>query len=175
MKIAFVNQPFNPISPPVETPDSLSILTYELAHRLARSHDVIVYAMKGRSQKKVEKLGGIEYRRVSVALDRLRKPLEFFDRKGWSNIRRPFCSSSLYYFSYIFQIAMDLRRQNCDIVHIHTFAHFVPILRRLNPDIKIVLHMNDHSLTQRDRERTSRQLKKADLLISASNFLTEII
>ncbi|MHC5074181.1 MAG: glycosyltransferase, partial [Planctomycetota bacterium] len=175
MRIAFVNQPWNTIDPPVESPDSIAILIYEMARRIAHSYEVTIYSKKGRSQVKVERHEGVTYKRISTKFDLLLKPLNLLDRFRLTNLKRPFCSWIFYYFWYARKIARDLRKNNYDIVHVFTFSNFIPIIRYYNPEIKIVLHMEDHSLTQRDRNMINRRLEKADLVIGCSHFITDNI
>lgn len=173
MKIAFVNQPGGSVVPPVQD-GSIEIWTYEVARRLARSGDVIFYAKRGRFQKKVQHYEGVHYRRVSVAVDHwLIRLLKRFS--GFRNVRRPLFSSGLYYLGYILQVANNLRRHKCDIVHVHNYAQFVPVIRAFNPKIKIVLHMHCEWLTQLDRGMIERRLGKADLVIGCSEYITETI
>lgn len=123
MKIAFINQPWNDVVPPVQT-GSIAIWTYEVARRLARSCEVIIYARRSRRQKKVECQEGINYRRVPVALDRwLQRLLELFS--VGRRVKGPLFASGWYYLGYILRIANDLRVQQCDIVHLHNLPQFV--------------------------------------------------
>ncbi len=150
---------------------SIGICTYQTAVRLARHSEVIVYTGGGSVPPRTEKKNGLDIRRLSVRPDRLVqralwKPLSFI-KSG-----RPFFSSALYYPFYALQLAADIRRQRCDIVHIHNFSQFVPIVRAFNPKVKIVLHMHCEWLTQLDRDLIDGRLKKADLIIGCSAHVT---
>jgi glycosyltransferase involved in cell wall biosynthesis len=173
MKIAFVNQPRDFISVPPS--GSIPNVTYELARRLARSCDVIVYAGRGHLQPKVEYGEGIQYRRVLIGRDRryFRRLYGLLGRFS-RFFKRPY-ASGLYYLDYILQVANDLRAQQCDIVHLHNFSQFVPIIRAFNPSIKIVLQMHCEWLTQLDRAMIERRLRKVDLTIGCSEYITEKI
>jgi len=175
MKIAFVNQPWSNFDPPVESADSIAILIYDMALRLARSDDVTVYSRKNRGQAAVENCEGITCRRFSTTMDLLLKPMVLLDRLRLTNLRRPFISWPLYHFWYARSIAKDIRKNNYDVIHLFTFSHFVSIIRHYNPDVKIVLQMGDHSLTQRDRNIVSKRLAKTDLIIGCSDFISENI
>ena len=188
MKIALVHQPIGTISPSA-LGGSIDIWIYEVARRLARSCDVIVYAKKGRHQKRVEYNQGVLYRRISTAVDEwfpyistavdklgrfpgfrnVRRPLFF------RNVKRPLFASSLYYLTYALQVAKELRAEKCDIVHLHNFSQFVPIIRAFNPKIKIVLHMHCEWLTQLDRAMIESRLREVDLVIGCSEYITEKI
>ncbi len=85
---------------------------------------------------------------------------------------RPFSSSHLYHSFYAATVGNDSRRRQCDIVHLCIYDNLVPILKRLNPSTKLILHLHDHSQTQRDPARIRRHLSKIDLIVGASEFLT---
>jgi glycosyltransferase involved in cell wall biosynthesis len=175
MKIAFVSQPWNEVTPPVLS-SSIVIWTHEVVHRLVRTHDcdVVIYSKQIPFQPRTEQNGRILYRRIrndwQGALYRL------FDKvsktMGWQ--WRSF-SSSIYYLPYILRIAYDLRQQQCDVVHVHNMSQFVPIIRRLNPHIKIVLHMHCEWLTQLHPTQIKPRIQQADLVIGCSEFITHNI
>ena len=188
MKVALVHQPIGTIS--LSDPrGSIEIWTYEIARRLARSSEVIVYSKRDRHQKKFEYDQGVRYRRIttvvdewftfiSLALGKLKrfqllqkiKAVIFF-----RNVKRPLFASRLFYFTYILQVAKDLKKEKCDVVHLHNFSQFVPIIRAFNPKIKIVLHMDNEWLTQLDRTMIENRLREVDLIIGCSEYITEKI
>jgi glycosyltransferase involved in cell wall biosynthesis len=176
MKIAFVNQPWDNVIPPVQG-GSLAIWTYQVARRCTPFCDIIVYARRGPGQLSEQWHEEIQYRRVAVSLeDQWLKGLKLIERLfGYPRPRRPLFSTPSYYFGYIWQIAHDLRRQRCDIVHIHNFSQFVPIIRAYNPKIKIVLHMNCDWLAQLDPAVIDRRLRQTDLILGCSEYITENI
>jgi glycosyltransferase involved in cell wall biosynthesis len=194
MKIAIVDQPFgNIILPWTGVGGSVDIITYEIARRLARSFDVTVYTRRNRYQKKVEFDQGVKYQRISTVFDdwypflesALDKLERFHGKKAISynikrvllfrNFKRPFFASNLYYFTYALQVAKDLKKKKCDVVHVHNFSQFVPIIRAFNPKIKIVLHMHCEWLTQLDRVMLESRLREVDLIIGVSEYITEKI
>jgi glycosyltransferase involved in cell wall biosynthesis len=176
MKVAFFHQPINAIYLPDQN-SAVEILTYEIARRLARHCDVIVYAKRGRDQKKFEYHEGVQYRRISATID------EKFDylsrgvdrRLPRSYHRRPLFASRLYYLFYASQVARDLRSENCDIVHIQNFSQFAPIIRKFDPKIKIVLNMHCHWLTELDRAMIESRLREIDMVIGCSEYITETV
>jgi spore coat protein SA len=179
MKIAFVNQPWTPASTNVGA-DSIGIWTNRVACRLVNFCEVVVYGKKTGRGHKLEKIEGIEYRPISSIPDRLLNKLlaslgsiAFINNN--SDAKRPYFASTLSYIGYILQIANDLKKQNCDVVHIHQFSQFVPIIRWFNPSIKIVLHMNCEWLSQLDRTMIARRLEYTDLIIGSSDYITEKI
>lgn len=170
MKVAFISQPWNSAEPPAES-GSVAIWIYQVTQRLAQSCDVIVYGKKCQAGKSAEFSQGVQYRYVSNSLDgRLLRLLGLSSRVRPRN--RPYFSSWLYYFAYIVKVALDLRKADCDIVHIQNLSQFVPIVRALNPRIKIVLHMHCQWLTQLDRTMIRRRLEKTDLVLGCSEYVT---
>ena len=177
MKIAFVHQPINTMSL-ANLDDSIAIWTYEVARRLSRFCDVIVYAKKGHTQKKIEHHQGVQYRRVStVADEKFAHIASAVDKRltRFCNSKRPLFASRLYYLTFALRVAKNLKSQKCDIVHIQNFSQFVPIIRAINPKIRIVLHMHCDWLTQLDRAMIERRLRKVDLVIGCSEYNTEKI
>ncbi|MBE9125748.1 MULTISPECIES: glycosyltransferase family 4 protein [unclassified Coleofasciculus] len=175
MKIAFVLQPIFRV--PVNKSISIPLLNHELAKRLALSHEVIVYAGGNRIHKKIICDDGILYYGMPTGADEVF--LKVF--KGWRLISRfrndqqPLFGYSFYYGGYILQVALDLRKQKCDVVHIHHLSQSIPVIRAINPEIKIVLHMNMDWLTQLDHLMIETRLSQSDLILGCSNYITERI
>ena len=174
MKIALVHQPIGTISPSA-LGGSIDIWIYEVARRLARSCDVMVYAKKGRYQKEVEYDKGVHYRRISSAADEWFTYVSMTADRLFAHAKRPLFASSLYYLTYILQVAKNLKAEKCDVVHLQNFSQFVPIIRAFNPKIKIVLHMHCEWLTQLRRAVIERRLREVDLVIGCSEYITEKI
>ncbi len=175
MKVAFVSQPGDEIVPPVDGGNSLVNLTYQIARRLVQKAEIIIYAKQGRLQEQVQKdAEGVEYRRVSDTLDRWLKPVGTLEGVlGLHDYRRPLFASRSYYSAYARQVAKDIRRQQCDVVHILNFSQFVPVIRAYNPNAGIVLHMECEWLTQLDQETVAKRLKDVDLMIGCSDYITD--
>jgi len=170
MKIAFVSQPFDGVLPPRQ--NSIGLCTYELARRLARTCDVIVYLSRGRFGTGVMSDQGVQYRHIPTRIDQwMLRLLEKFSIFRSPN--RPLFASYLYYLAYALQVAIDLKRQQSDIVHINNFSQFVPIIRAFNPGIKFVLHMQCEWLTQLDQAMVKRRLKKVNLILGDSEYITQ--
>lgn len=167
-KVALVCQPLDNINPSFR--NSIAVWGCEVAQRLSRSCEVTLYA-KGHLRKKVEYNDEVDYRFVTDFPDRVLLNLfKLFSRL--CDAKRPFFSSKLNYFGYILQVALDLKRRQCDIVHIVNFSQFVPIIRALNPSIKIVLHMQCEWLIQLDKDMIEKRLTKTDMIIGCSEYIT---
>jgi glycosyltransferase involved in cell wall biosynthesis len=180
LKIALIFGPINEIWPPVSLNGmcvSGDLVTDEIARQLARSHDVIAYCALGEGQQKVERFDGVEYRRVSISLDRWflrlhRKFTRLIDLIGWQGAQ-PIFTSGLWYRQFIGEIAADLSLQDCDVVHIINFLQFVPIIRARLSKARIVLHMHCQWLEQLDTELVEPRINAADLVLGCSNFIAE--
>jgi glycosyltransferase involved in cell wall biosynthesis len=178
LKIAFIFMPINEIYPPVSSTGlavSVDLIGDEIARRLARSHDVIVYCARGEGQPKVEKFDGVEYRRMSTWLDsrllRHQRIMRLLDIVGSRNSRQPLINSTLWYRQFISEVIADRSLQDCDIVHIMNISQFVPIVRARLPKARIVLHMHCQWLEQLDATIIERRINAADLVLGVSNFI----
>ncbi len=190
MKVAFINQPWNAVTAPVSS-GSIPIWTYETAKRFVQDTPVqnktsvqdtctqiaqsgpqaVIYARRNGQQSAAETCEGIEYRRVSVVGMRAYDKMAALGEKLFSSLS--YISSWFYSLPYILRIAVDLRRQQCDIAHIHNFSQFVPIVKLFNPKIKVVLHMHCEWLNQFDHAVIAKRLAQTDLVIGCSDYITD--
>ena len=172
MKIAFVSQPLDGVLPPNQ--NSIGIWIHGVANPLSQTHDVYVYSRRGRLEPKAAENGKVSYRYLYSLPNRMMFRLNYAISK-FRNVRRPFFSSNLCYIEYGTQAALDLRSQQCDIVNLFNFTQFIPVIRRFNPNIKIVLRMSCEWLTQLDPRMIEKRLAKVDLVIGCSDFITNSI
>ncbi len=186
MKIAFVSQDFDRILPSEGGADtSIAIWTQQVGQRLvAMGHQVVIYSNQPymRGQKKIEQQGGIEYRgmpgaiaegrlaRLALRFMRLYQKLE--KRLGMNSPQKPTFASRFYHVEYSLQVALDLRSQGSDIVHIHHFTQYISIIRLFNPGIKVVLSTHCDWLNELDQKMLLGRLRHADLVMSSSEYLT---
>jgi len=70
---------------------------------------------------------------------------------------------------------MDLRSRQFDVVHVINFSQFIPLIRALNPKSRIILHMECEWLTQLHEPNIERRLRKTDLVVGCSDFITNKI
>ncbi|MDJ0734027.1 MAG: glycosyltransferase family 4 protein [Nostocaceae cyanobacterium] len=175
MRIAFVTQPFYYTSFPNPS-DSIGIVTSQIVRRLAANCEVVVYTpVEGKTlQKKTESYEGVDYQYIPIVRDRLFNKI--IDKiPGIFNTKKPNYASKLYYYFYGLQIAKELKKRKIDIVHVHNFSQYIPVIRALNPEIKIALHMHCEWLTQLDYDMIQGRLKDADLIIGCSEYITNKI
>ncbi len=169
LNIAFVSQPWEGALPPAS---SVPIWTYEVARRLARKHQVRVYARRNNQQPPVAYDQGVTYALSYRTLDDwLLRGLNPLSR--YFPARRPLYTSWLYYLPYIVAVARDLRRQRCDIVHIQNFSQFVPVVRAFNPLARIVLHMHCDWLPNIDQQLTARRLRSIDMILGTTDYIRD--
>jgi glycosyltransferase involved in cell wall biosynthesis len=158
----------------------MSVWIYNVASRLVSHHHVFVYSNKGPHQEEAEVFRGIQCRRISTTVDSWiafivnaliwRIPgLEKTLRK------RPYFASIFYQLTYILKVAKELQTTKCDIVHIIEETEHIGTIRALNPKIRIVLHMQCEHLTQLDHNMIERRLRKADLILGCSMYITNKI
>ncbi len=150
------------------------MVNYAIARRLARECEVSIYANRGEDQKRTEYAEGIFYRRISVAPDNVAQAV-FWRLPRLFTTKRPFFASSIYYLGYILKASGLARLHHCDVVHTHNFSQFIPIIRRFNPDSKIIIHMHCEWLSQLDAQVIREHLRNADLIIGCSNHITNKI
>jgi len=177
MKVAIVSQPFDSVLPPGQ--NSIGIWSYEVARRLAAHADVTVLikalpAVRQAGHGSVVQHEDVTYRVVRALPNRLWAKLgEVVDRR--LRRRHPFYASRLYHVDFALGAAVGLRRGGFDVVHIHNFVSFVPLLRRLNPRAKLVLHMSGEWLSQLDRDLVDRRLQQVDTVFGSSDHITGLV
>ena len=173
MKVAFVNQPLDMVFPPYQ--NSLGIWTFEVSKRLACFCEVVIYSRGPDHPDTItENSNTLCFRDININIDlKMVKLLEKISDilPGKSSI----FGSFLYHFVYALKVALDLRKQRVDIVHIYNYSQFAPIIRFFNPGVKIVLNMRCEWLTQLNPEMIDKRLKKVDLVIGVSNYIIDKI
>ncbi|MBN2090645.1 glycosyltransferase family 4 protein, partial [candidate division KSB1 bacterium] len=172
MKIAFINQPFDDFEPPVQN-GSVAIWIYQVVQQLKsdQNFNIVVYARKNGPHKTLT-IDEIEYRYISPTFDKWL--LRILRRVKFTRYL-PLFASIFYCIGYIFQIALNIKSQKCDIVHLHNYSQFIPILRLLNPKIKIIVHMHGEWLTQLNANLIKSRISQANLIIGCSNYITSLI
>lgn len=168
MKIAIISQPSDRVQPP--NLNSVGLWTYKVSSILAKEHDVFVYS----GQKNLfEYRNGLTFISIPRLSNRTYKlisnSIKIFSQKDFP----PF-ASEYFLRDYIESIAKDLRNKQIEVAHIHLNSQFIPIIRKYNPDIKIILHMHCEWLDQLNYERLLPRLEQADKIIGVSEYLTNL-
>ncbi|GAB4536748.1 MAG: glycosyltransferase family 4 protein [Pleurocapsa sp.] len=175
MKIAFVNQPWT-LAVPIKGCDSLGIWTYQVARRLIqRNHQVVVYGRRHHDYPAIYRQEDIEFHGISRNLDLWLRSFRILDSWRLTSPTNPFFASAIYSFGYITQVAKDLQKQRCDVIHIQNFSQFVPIIKHFNPDSKVVLHSHCEWLSQLNPKVMEKRIAKADLTIGCSEYISDRI
>jgi spore coat protein SA len=171
VRIAFLTHPWASAIPPSE---SVAIWTQEVAKRLAAEHEVVVWSRRLDPERAPLRLDGVDYRFVRGRGDyRLEHTLRHFDRLRPAE--RPLFASPAYQASYHLELLRALRVEPPDIVHLYTFAQLVPLVRRACPASLVVLHLLDEMLSHLAPAMTRRRLRRADLVLGCSDFISQRI
>lgn len=176
MNVAHISQPWPFAGPPVHE-GSVEIVAHQLAVHLAPRCNVSIYALRGQGQGAGEWYQRVRYHRVAGQPDEwVFRPLRLLARaQARAMPGRPRFASLAGVLGYGLQVAIDLRARRTDIIHIHNYAQLAPLMRALNPQARIVLHMHCEWLTQLDYAMVARRLARTDLIISPSERLTGMI
>jgi glycosyltransferase involved in cell wall biosynthesis len=173
MKIAFLNQPFDSIVPPFQS--SIGYYTYGVGRSLARSYEVLVYGLHDSHPEDALQLCDPSLR-LHLVKSRLMEHLVFEGRRRLGEmiqISTPISTSNLLFPQYGRRVAEDLRRQQCDIIHIQHCSQYAPIIRALNPKSKIVLHIHAEWFPQCNFKVLQRRLESVDWLFTVSDYITQ--
>ena len=170
MRIAHVNQPMDMLVPPHQ--NSLGIWTYEVAPRIAATHDVVVYGKRSAAQNAWNGSPGVRYDFIRPLVPN-RRLIDGLDRLPGR--RLPAYASRLAHLDYCTQIGMKERSAGADIIHIQNFSQFVPTFRSIGRRLGIVLHMTGEWLTQLDHDVVERRLEQTDLVIGCSDHITDLV
>jgi glycosyltransferase involved in cell wall biosynthesis len=172
MNIAFVAYPTAALLPPYH--GSMGATIYVIARDLAKDNKVVVYG--GADCQAGEKSGfyeGVEYRFMSPStLDGLIAKA----RRGVLKVMplsTPISTSVALFPSFGRQVAADLAKGKWDVIHVQHCTQYVPIIRKLNPDAKVVLHIHTEWFSQSDFAVLARRIRGLDLLLTVSNYVTE--
>ena len=172
MKLAFINQPIDTVLPPYQ--NSVGNCTYGVVYPLSRSSEVLVYGLKDNHPNVDPSFltGNPQFRLIPATasnklLFRARRKLSQFIPTS-----TPISTSSMLYPDYGRQVALDLRNEGCDVIHVQHSSQYLPILREMNPDSKIVLHLHAEWFSQTNPKLLARRLRSADLITTVSDYIT---
>jgi glycosyltransferase involved in cell wall biosynthesis len=174
-RLAIVCQPWDMVAR--QTSNSIVIVAYQFARRLARDWHVTLYGRRGAEQKYLEMDDeSVEFRRFKV----LGKPQTLVSDilSVWScyrRIRGYYLFSYAYHILYALRVAVSIRRSRYDAVLVVNFLQFASIIRLFNPSATICLYMHCEWLTQFATAASERRLRRVDLVIGCSDHITEAI
>lgn len=170
LKVAIVPHPQN-VFPP--TSGSVAGVIWESARCLATSCEVTVFSRHQQGLSKFACVEGVNINRVAVTFDE-KIVLRIVRRLQLHLGLEKFALFRFYfYLAFIVKTALLIRRQGCQIIHLHNYTQFAPILRWFNPSSKIILQMHCHWLVEMDWKIIHRRLRRVDLVISLGASITE--
>ena len=173
MKIAFVSQPFDVNVPPCL--NSVGYYTWGAAKALSRAHSVSVFAC-AQAHRDADltdapfPLHLIEASKRDVALFRMRTELGQL-----CQIWDPLSTSQLLYPDYKRKVAIELSREDWDVIHIQHCSQFAQIIREYNPRARIVLQLHAEWFSQSDFEQLLSRLDSVDVVLGVSDHITRKI
>jgi glycosyltransferase involved in cell wall biosynthesis len=173
MKIAFVSQPIDTIFPPYQ--NSVGACTYWVARLLAQSSEVVVYGLTDNHENftPAAEDSRIDYRFFPAT--RWDKRIHVLQRQLAKVFRRssPISTSRWWYPGYARQVAEDLSRQDCDVIHLQHCSQYAPVIRALNPKAKIVLHLHAEWFSQSNPAVLANRLDSVDLVTTVGDYVTD--
>ncbi|MCS6778253.1 MAG: glycosyltransferase family 4 protein [Geminicoccaceae bacterium] len=172
MRILFVSQPRDPIAAGPAQRGSVAIVLWALATWLARRHEVVVLAPR-RPGEPVEETApeGIRVVRVPPPLATLHRLIE--GASGLVPGVRPHMARRLYFAGFPARLVGPLATARPDLVHVMTFAQYLPTLARAVPGVPFVLHLHDELLLRLDRRLASARLAPAAAIVTVSAWLAD--
>jgi glycosyltransferase involved in cell wall biosynthesis len=171
MRIAIVNQAIDRIVPPNQ--NSVGVCTLGVARPLARYAKVLIYGLKDNHPGDCTHGYEMEFRLIpSTASDRT---LVSAQKKSAKLFRRstPLSTSRWLYPGYGRQVALDLKQQQCDVIHLQHCSQYAPVIRAHNPIAKIVLHLHAEWFSQTNHAMLAHRLRSVDLLTTVGGYVTE--
>lgn len=150
---------------------SVAGVTLELAKRLAADHDVTVYAPRRHGQAAAEEFSPcLRVRRIRGTL---RKAHKYLGMLG-SILQDvpPHFLSRYFFLEYYAQIALDLARHRPDIVHVQQHPQIGPLVRRLCPSAKLVLHLHGDVIARAPSRVARRLLAPFQVIVTCSQYVT---
>ncbi len=144
---------------------AMDVLGFGLAESMAGGHQVELFAGGGEQTHE-------ESYRVRIPWTKLDQRIgHLAERLRPENQSRPIASTLWPYLGYATSVAAAARRDHLDLVHVHIYDQLVPPIKRVSPSTRVVLHLHDHSQTQRDAKVVGKNLEKADAIVACSEFI----
>ena len=170
-KVAFVSQPRDAVAASDAQTGSVTIVMWELAKRVARHHEVVVFAPRapGQSTEEVSR-PGLRIRRIPLALRSFHKAMDL--GTGALNLRTPYFASNLFFREYALSVARWLRHERPDIIHVQNSTQFLPLFHRAAPKARLFLHVHDEFLSLLPENVVRPRLEDVSAVVTCSNFVT---
>ncbi|MFA5898202.1 MAG: glycosyltransferase family 4 protein [Hyphomicrobium sp.] len=165
MRIVFLSQYFDRVLPPEQ--NSVGIVSFEIARRLAADAEVTILTVGGRRGSRRTVVDGMTVEQLACAPPRAWS----LAADAWSRVRpraRPLYAHSVYAFDYLLHALHRIRRLAPDVIHVQNFPQHVPLIRRAAPQAAIVLHMHCSWLQELDEKAMARAVNDSDMIVGCS-------
>jgi glycosyltransferase involved in cell wall biosynthesis len=171
-RIAFVSQPRDAVAAADTQTGSVTIVMWELAKRVARQHDVVVFAPQAAGQALEEvSRAGPRIRRIPLALRLLHKAIDL--GTGALNLATPYFASRLFFREFALSVAHELRRERPDVIHVQNCTQFLPAFHLAAPQARLFLHVHDEFLSLLPEQVIRPRLENISAVVTCSNFVTQ--
>jgi glycosyltransferase involved in cell wall biosynthesis len=171
-RITFVSQPRDAVAADDAQTGSVTIVMWELAKRVARQHDVVVFAPQATGQAAEEvSRAGPRIRRIPLALRLLHKAMDL--GTGALHLATPYFASKLFFREYALSVAHGLQHERPDIIHVQNCTQFLPVFHRAAPDARLFLHVHDEFLSLLPETVIRSRLKNVSAVVTCSSFVTQ--
>jgi glycosyltransferase involved in cell wall biosynthesis len=171
-KIAFVSQPRDAVAAADAQTGSVTIVMWELAKRVARQHDVVVFAPQASGQAPEEVSGaGPRIKRIPLAMRLLHKAMDL--GTGALRLTTPYFASTLFFREYALSVAHGLRHERPEIIHVQNCTQFLPVFHQAAPQARLFLHVHDEFLSLLPEKVIRPRLEHVTAIVTCSNFVTQ--
>ena len=172
MRIAFVNQPFDTITPPFQ--NSIGYATHGMGLALAASCGVVVYGLREAHPRDAAQHCD---KRLDLRLIAARPEDQrlFQARKKLGNlipVSSPISTWGRLFADYGRRVAEDLRSRRCDVIHLQHCSQYAAVIRALNPGAKIVLQLHAEWFSQSNFGELAARLAHVDRVVTVSDYIT---
>ena len=164
--IAILAQPFDGVLPPQQ--NSIGIYSYEIAQQLSDQYDVHILIPHVNGHEKMKHVNGGHFHYLSIKPDYY---LQQIYKKVFGHDALNDFSHRFYYFAYVLQAALVIRKYNCKIVHTYNFSQFPKLLKRINPNLKTLVNMRCEWLSQLPQKQIAQQLTHVDAIVGCSQYI----
>jgi glycosyltransferase involved in cell wall biosynthesis len=172
-RIAIVCQPWDYVTS--ESDNSIVTVSYQLARCFARDWHVTIYGRRKSGQESEEiDAETIEFKGLKIR----HRPQEITERllgvlACYRRHRINYILSIWYHLFYAVRVAFSIRASKCDVVLVHNFLQFASVIKLFNPSATICVQMHCEWLRQFATAASERRLRKVDLIIGVSDYITE--